>query len=151
MPIKTVYLLSLFCKSCMLDPLYNVTQLHKLFYGMQVALSISLSAISVCDGACFSLCSESVLQPRWQTTNLQGQLWEGVYGLDWEVLQDTSSRLPPAKWSPKLHEICESMLEPICVWLILSWLGGEVTGPEFWFEEVSLFIWKAYSVQTNVE
>lgn len=53
------------------------------------------------------LSSEPVLQPWWQAADLQGQLWEGIYGFYWEVLQDTGTRLPPAKWGPKLYEICE--------------------------------------------
>lgn len=55
----------------------------------------------------FCLNSESVLQPRWQAADLQGQLREGVHGFNGEVLQNTGACLPSAERGPELHEICE--------------------------------------------
>lgn len=55
----------------------------------------------------FSLSSEPVFQSWRQAADLQRQLWEGLHGFDWEVLQNTGAGLPAAEWSPELHEICE--------------------------------------------
>lgn len=96
----------------------------------------------------FPLSSEPVFQPRRQAADLQGQLWEGVHGLDREVLQNTGAGLPAAERSPKLHEICEWWLMCLHFLLLRNKVKPKYQGRQLLLSLWSLSVCRSVSART---